>query len=60
MRAQRHLSVHVKQLNVDRLEDIAFATWTDAAVGNRPDMTSTGGYLVAMVGPEFLEGRKGW
>ena len=48
--AQRHLSVHVKQLNVDRLEDIAFATWTDAAVGNRPDMTSTGGYLVAMVG----------
>ena len=52
--AQRHLSVHTKQLNVEKLADLAIVCWTDAAVGNRPDLSSTGGYIVSMVSKEML------
>ena len=57
--AQRFQSIAIKNLGVHREEDIAFACWTDAAVGNRPDMSSTGGFLVAMVDAAFLRGQKG-
>ena len=57
--AQRFQSIAIKNLGVHRDEDISFACWTDAAVGNRPDMSSTGGYLVAMVDSAFLRGQKG-
>ena len=40
-------------------EDIAFVCFTDAAVGNRPDMSSTGGHLVGMAHSDFLSGKKG-
>ena len=36
-----------------------FACWTDVAVGNRPGMSSTGGYMFAMVDAAFLRGQKG-
>ena len=48
-----------KQLGADQDEQIGFACWTDAAVGNRPDMGSTGGYLVAMVHTDFFTGKRG-
>ena len=57
--AQRYLSVQVKQLGAINDEDICFACWTDAAVGNRPDMGSTGGYVVGMVRRDFLSGERG-
>lgn len=58
--AQRHLSVHVKQLDVRRLRDLAIIGWTDAAVGNRPDLSSTGGYIIGMASKEMLQGRRGY
>ena len=57
--AQRFQSIAIKNLGIQRAEDIEFACWTDAAVGNRPDMSSTGGYMVAMVHSAFLNGQKG-
>lgn len=57
--AQRYLSVQTKQLNVARLRDLAIVCWTDAAVGNRPDLSSTGGYLAGMVSKEMLRGQRG-
>ena len=43
--AQRFVSVATKQLGADKDDQIGFACWTDAAVGNQPEMGSTGGYL---------------
>lgn len=57
--AQRFLSVATKQLGAERDDQIGFACWTDAAVGNRPDMGSTGGYLVGMVHTDFFTGKRG-
>ena len=54
--AQRYLSVQVKQLGATNDEDICFCRWTDAAIGNRPDMASTRGYVVGMVPRDFLSG----
>jgi len=47
--AQCYLSVYVKQLGAGSDDDICVACWADAAIGNRPDMASTGGYVVGMV-----------
>lgn len=58
--AQRHLSVHVKQLDAKRLRDLAIIGWTDAAVGNRPDLSSTGGYMIGMASKEMLLGQRGY
>eukprot|EP00435_Cladocopium_sp_Y103_P026888 s2772_g6.t1 len=52
--AQRFQSIAIKNLGIHRDEDVAFACWTDAAVGNRPDMSSTGGYMIAL---SFREAR---
>ena len=35
-------------------------TTTDAAVGNRPDLSSTGGYIIGMASKEMLQGRRGY
>ncbi len=47
--AARYVSVGVKQLSAETDDDLSFACWTDAAVGNRPDLGSTGGYVVGMI-----------
>ena len=57
--SQRYVSVATKQLGADRDDQIGFACWSDAAVGNRPDMGSTGGYLIGMVNVEFFTGKRG-
>ena len=57
--AQRHLSVATLHLGHEFPEDLVFVCWTDAAVGNRPDLSSTGGYLVALASPQLLSGRQG-
>ena len=57
--AQRFQSIAIKNLGIRRDEDVGFACWSDAAVGNRPDMSSTGGYMIAMVDAAFLRGQKG-
>ena len=57
--SQRFISVHIKQLDVKSLDDLAILCWTDAAVGNRSDMSSTGGYFVGMTSKEMLNGKRG-
>ena len=37
-------------------EDVTFVAWCDAAVGNRPNLASTGGYVIAATTPEILKG----
>ena len=37
-------------------EEVCFVAWSDAAVGNRPDFGSTGGYLVCATTPATLKG----
>ena len=56
--AQHFQSIAIKNLGAQRDEDLCFACWTDAAVGNCPDMSSTGGYMIAMVDASFLRGQK--
>ena len=56
--AQRFQSIAIKNLGAQRDEDISFACWTDAAVGNRPDMSSTGGYMITTVDSSFLRGQE--
>ena len=57
--SQRFQSIAVKNLGIQRDEDVAFVCFTDAAVGNRPDLSSTGGYLVGMCDAAFLRGQRG-
>ena len=33
-----------------------FAAWSDAALANRSDLGSTGGYLIAAANPDILSG----
>ena len=57
--SQRFLSVGVKQIGANKDDEIGFVCFTDAAVGNRPDYSSTGGYMVGLVHRSFLTGEKG-
>ena len=53
--AQRHMCIKIPDLQISP-EDVIFVAWCDAAVGNRPDLGSTGGYLIAATTPGVLEG----
>ena len=57
--AQRYISVNIKQLNPKNLRDLGIVCWTDAAVGNRPDLSSTGGFIAGMVCKGMLSGQRG-
>ena len=39
-------------------EELVVATWTDGAVANRPDLGSTGGYVVGMTTKQLLQGHE--
>lgn len=45
-------------MNVSRLEDIVFVAWSDSAVGNRRDLSSTGGYLICAAEPHIRDGER--
>ena len=51
--AQREVSVSVQNLEPQSLHELVMVAWTDAAVGNRPDLSSTGGYIVGLVNPNL-------
>ena len=54
--AQRHMNLQYRKLNVKSLEDITFIAWTDAAVGNRRDLSSSGGYVIGATEPKIADG----
>ena len=55
--ASRHISVKINHLEVRNPEEVVFVAWSDAALGNRPNGGSTGGYYIAAAGPILLEGK---
>ena len=55
----RHASVKINQLSVaDPRQVCCFVGWGDAALANRKDLSSTGGYVIAATTPEMLEGKR--
>ena len=54
----RHLSTRINQLHVNDPREVVFVTWSDAALANRPDLSSTGGFLVAACSPDILKGER--
>ena len=52
----RHISTKINQLFVDDPEKMVFVAWSDAALANRIDLGSTGGYLIAAANPDILTG----
>ncbi len=54
--AHRHINLQYRRLDVKSLEDITFIAWTDAAVGNRRDLSSSGGYVIGATEPRIAEG----
>ena len=55
--AERHSSPRLQPLKCE-LEKVVMVCWTDAALANRGDGGSTGGYIVAAAPPALLEGRR--
>ena len=53
----RHVGLKYQKLEVERLEDVTFVAWCDAAVGNRVDHSSSGGYVIGACEPKITEGR---
>ena len=54
--AQRGLSVKVQQLEAQQDSDLVMIGWSDAAVANRPDLSSTGAYVVGLCHKQILSG----
>ena len=53
----RYMSTKINQLHVDDPKNVQFVAWNDAALANRIDLSSTGGYLIAE-GPEMTAGKR--
>ena len=54
----RYMSVRVNQLHVDNPRKVCFVGWSDAAMANRIDLSSTGGYVVCATSPSMLSGER--
>ncbi|OLP76629.1 Gag-Pol polyprotein [Symbiodinium microadriaticum] len=50
--------LHMKVTDLDGVspEEVCFVAWADAAVGNRPDFGSTGGYIICATTPAMNAG----
>jgi len=53
----RYMSTKINQLHVDDPKNVQFVAWNGAALANRIDLSSTGGYLIAE-GPEMTAGKR--
>ena len=51
----RHISVRVQQLGEQQPEKMMMIGWSDAALANRPDGTSTGGHIFGFMHPKDFE-----
>lgn len=54
---QKHVCLRVNALPVTHPKDVIFVCWTDAALGNRPNGGSTGGYVLMAAPPELADGQ---
>ena len=55
--AGRHVGLKYHSLEVPALKDVVFVAWSDAAVGNRRDLSSSGGYVIAACDAKILNGQ---
>eukprot|EP00435_Cladocopium_sp_Y103_P011911 s1821_g3.t1 len=53
--AQKDLGMHIYQLNAEKDDDLVLVAWSDAALANRPDLGSTGGYIIGFVHKSMVE-----
>ena len=53
----RHLAPRYQKIDVDNPMDVTFVAWSDAAVGNRRDWSSSGGYYIAAASPKISDGK---
>ena len=52
---QRDVGLHTYNLRADRDEDLIAVGWSDAALANRVDLSSTGGMIIGFVHRKMLE-----
>ena len=55
---QRHVSTRINQLGLNDPKEVCFIGWSDAALANRRDLGSTGGYIIAVTSPSMLDGKR--
>ncbi|CAE6950806.1 RE1 [Symbiodinium sp. CCMP2592] len=53
--ASRSVSVQVQSLGATQPDQLCLVAWSDASLANRPDLSSTGGYLVGLMNQQSLE-----
>ena len=53
--ASRSVSVQVQSLGATSPDQLCLVAWSDASLANRPDLSSTGGYLVGLMNQQGLE-----
>ena len=53
---QKFLSTKISHLPLEDPKDACFIAWSDAALANRPDLSSTGGYMIGVTTPNMLKG----
>ena len=56
---QKNEKISVFDLHGQEDEDLVAVGWSDAALANRVDLSSTGGYVVGFVNKKMLDGEKG-
>ena len=54
----RHVSTRINQLFASDPRGVCFIGWSDAALANRRDLSSTGGYVIAATTIEMLKGQR--
>ena len=54
----RHMSTRINQLGVQDPSQVCFVAWSDAALANRVDLGSTGGYVIAATTAEIFDGHR--
>ena len=54
---EKNTVMKISSLNEIDPAKVCFVAWSDAALGNRPNGGSAGGYLIATTTPDILEGK---
>ena len=52
----RFVSTRINQLGVASPKEVHFVAWSDAALANRKDLSSTGGFVIAATTPGMIQG----
>ena len=53
----KHVGLRYQKLQVENAQEVTFVAWCDAAVGNRRDFASSGGYFIGATEPRIMHGQ---